>query len=125
MGLFTNQSNKNTFPWIELISMDQWNDLWENPSNRPVVVFKHSTRCSVSAMALRFFEANKDLNEQKELYLLDLLAHRNISNAIEFSTGVEHQSPQVLVFLNKEILYHSSHQSIDADKVKNILKEYK
>jgi bacillithiol system protein YtxJ len=45
-------------------------------------------------------------------YYLDLLEHRNISNAIAQDTGVEHESPQAILIENGKVLKHASHMSI-------------
>lgn len=50
-------------------------------------------------------------------YFLDLLKHRNISNAIESRFGITHQSPQLIVLENGEAIYDASHQNIDLDKI--------
>jgi bacillithiol system protein YtxJ len=86
----------------------------------PVLLFKHSTRCSISAMALHSVEQNwKDVNGRIEPYFLDLIAHRDISNLIEEKTGVLHQSPQAIVIKNGEVVYQASHNGI---RIANMLK---
>lgn len=55
-----------------------------------------------------------------ELYYLDLLEHRSLSNAIEEQFQVQHQSPQILVIKDGVVVFHTSHESIDA----NDLEEY-
>ena len=117
MGIFT--SNKVVFPWKELKSVQEFQNLWN--SEVPFLVFKHSTRCSISSMALRRFEHSFSTADFHELYYLDLLQYRNISNEIAEITKVYHQSPQVLVIKNKEIIYHASHEQIDAETIEKLL----
>ena len=78
-------------------------------------LFKHSTRCGISRMALKQFESAWDSNQDLDLYYLDLLNYREISNLVEKVTGVTHQSPQFIVIVNGEVKYHASHSSIDVD----------
>lgn len=89
---------------------------------KPVTIFKHSTRCSVSRMVWNQFSNRFDIEfEKMELYFLDLLAHRNISNEVAERFGVIHQSPQVIVIRNGKAVYDASHSDIDADDLKSYL----
>lgn len=123
MGLFTRKSSDESaaFPWIELKSIQQLQDIYNTPSHKLKVFFKHSTRCSVSSMALRNFKSEWNLNNDcAELYFLDLIANRDISNEIAEITGVVHQSPQVIVLKDKEVKYHESHSHIDAVEIQKL-----
>ncbi|NNC83214.1 MAG: bacillithiol system redox-active protein YtxJ [Flavobacteriales bacterium] len=103
--------------WEGLRSMDALETLLKNSEARPQVIFKHSTRCGISRHVLRNFENDWDSKESTEVYLLDLLAYREISNAIESRFGVVHQSPQVVVLYEGKPIFHASHQSIDAHEI--------
>lgn len=87
---------------------------------QPVIIFKHSTRCSVSSMALNRLERNWDQDEMQTVqpYFLDLLSYRNISNKIAEIFGVPHESPQILLIENGKCVYHSSHMGISYDILK-------
>ena len=79
------------------------------------VIFKHSTRCSVSMMAKRHFERGFGYDEEKITpFYLDLLNYRDLSNKIAQAFDVQHQSPQILVIKNGKCVYHASHSEIDA-----------
>lgn len=77
-----------------------------------VLIFKHSTRCSTSSMALNRLESKWKDDEKIHTYFLDLLAHRDISNEIASLFGVEHASPQALLIKNGKCVYHNSHTGI-------------
>ena len=80
------------------------------------VIFKHSTRCPVSMMAKRRFEQDWDqVPEGTPLYFLDLIKHRDISNAIASDFKVYHESPQLLLIKDGECTYESSHSEISAE----------
>jgi bacillithiol system protein YtxJ len=87
-------------------------------NEKPVVIFKHSTRCSVSRFALKQFENEFDLEDKVEAYFLDLLEHRAISNEIASRFGVYHQSPQLLLIKDGKSVYDVSHSDIDAGELK-------
>jgi len=84
----------------------------------PVVIFKHSTRCSISRMALKNFENEYDLGENVAAYFLDLISFREVSNEIASRFNVVHQSPQLLLIVGGKSVYDVSHSSIDAQELK-------
>jgi bacillithiol system protein YtxJ len=105
--------------WIEINERDQVNHLLENSCSSPQLIFKHSTRCSISSMALRRAEDNLPIKNLTANYL-DLIAYRDVSNYISEITGVTHQSPQVILLRNKEVTYHASHGSMDWKEIENL-----
>jgi bacillithiol system protein YtxJ len=126
-SLFSSSSGEEIQPskinWIPLTDLGQLNEIIEISVEKPVVIFKHSTRCSISRMALKQFESEFDLTlNQVTTYFLDLLAYREISNAISLRFNVVHQSPQLLLIKNGESVYHVSHSDIDAEDLKRWVK---
>ena len=107
--------------WNELTSMDQLELLEIQSQIQPVLIFKHSTRCSISRFALKQFENEFDLQDKIAPYFLDLLNHRDISNEIAFQFNVQHQSPQILLLKNRAVVYDTSHENIDATELKKYL----
>jgi len=107
--------------WIPLQNLGQLNEIMTVSNERPVVIFKHSTRCSVSRMVLKQFENEYDLNDTVDAYFLDLLEHRDISNEIASRFGVHHQSPQLLLIKEGKSVYDVSHSDIDAEELKGKL----
>jgi len=82
----------------------------------PQLIFKHSTRCSISALALGRLE-KKGMNPSPTCHLLDLIAERPLSNAIAEQFRVHHESPQVLLIHNGECVYDESHLAIDPEDI--------
>jgi bacillithiol system protein YtxJ len=117
MGLFS--SNKSTFPWVEITSIEQLKNLLDSESK--YVIFKHSTRCSISSFAKRNFEKEFDLSLSIPCYYLDLIQYRDISNTIANELNVQHQSPQVFLIDNKQVVYHASHENIDGQKINSLI----
>jgi bacillithiol system protein YtxJ len=118
MGLFSTHSNAS-FPWIQLTDKSQLYDAVACSEQKPVVFFKHSTRCAISSMVLNRFEASWKLTDACDFYLLDLLAYRNISDEIASLFNIHHQSPQLILISNNEVIYDASHDSIIASDVEN------
>ena len=87
-----------------------------------VVIFKHSVSCGISNMVWHQFQNNIDFtNEHIEMLYLDLIANRDISNEITRRFQVLHQSPQILVIQNKEVVHHASHSAIRLSNIKELL----
>ena len=107
--------------WKELTEQFQLEQLKTQSEDQPVLIFKHSTRCSISRFALKQFENEFDLQDKIITYYLDLLNHRDISNEIAFQFNVQHQSPQILLLKNRVVVYHTSHENIDATELKKYL----
>ena len=99
--------------WVDLYSSDQLDILNDNSYHHLQVVFKHSTSCGISGMVKRSFQKAPSHPEKGvTYYLLDLLRHREISNSISEKYGVRHESPQVLLIREGEVVAHASHHSI-------------
>lgn len=95
--------------WIKLNSQTLLNKLVADSKLSPQFIFKHSTRCSISAMALnRLQESSKKMN----IYIIDVINNRDISNEVERRFDVRHQSPQLLVVLDGNCKYDTSHMGV-------------
>ena len=113
-----NNSNASKINWIELTDLGQLNEIMDLSHQQPVIIFKHSTRCSISRMALKQFENEFDLEGSVTPYFLDLINHRDISNEIATRFEVYHQSPQLLLIKAGKSIYDASHSDIDAVELK-------
>lgn len=106
---------KKIIPWNRLTSIDQLNVIDKESHHQPIAIFKHSSRCGTSSMALRQFEKQFSLeNESVKLYFLDLISFRDVSNEIAIRFQVFHQSPQLIILKEGNTIHHSSHYQIDA-----------
>jgi bacillithiol system protein YtxJ len=121
-SIFGDSENKNNnvskINWIPLTDLGQLNEIMELSHQQPVAIFKHSTRCSISRMALKQFENEFDLEGSVTPYFLDLLNHRDISQEIATRFEVYHQSPQLLLIKEGKSIYDASHSDIDALELK-------
>ena len=102
--------------WIQLTEEGQISQIIAQSQTKPQVIFKHSTRCSISSVALqRLQKATQP--DGLDFYFLDLLAHRSISNKIVETFQVHHESPQVLVIKNGECIFDESHLGISMNDI--------
>ena len=99
--------------WLQLTELSQLDEIDLRSNEKAVLILKHSTRCSISSTALNRMNGGLEkLSAEMDLYYLDLLNHRDISNEIERRYGVHHESPQILLIVHSNCVYKASHLSI-------------
>lgn len=128
MSFFTNlfgsseNEKSSKVGWRMLTDLGQLNELIELSHQQTVLIFKHSTRCSISRFVLKNFENEYDFSEEElQSYFLDLLEYRNISNEIANRFEVMHQSPQILLIKDGKCIYHESHDRINVENFKRFV----
>jgi len=108
--------------WNNLSRLEQLDTLYEDSFQKPQLIFKHSTRCSISSMALNRFERQWDQNpDQITPVFLDLIEHRNISNTVSEKFDIKHESPQILLISKGRCIYNTSHNDITLEHLKEHL----
>lgn len=116
------QESKQAISWKMLENSEQLETIKEESESKPVAIFKHSTRCGISRMALNRFEKNYAVSsDEMSLYFLDLLSNRSLSNEIANQFQVVHESPQLIVIRDGKAVYHTSHSGIDAQSLHRFL----
>lgn len=120
MGLFNKLFNgssepkeEKVLPWLSLNSIDQLDKITELSKTKTQLIFKHSTRCGISRMVMNQFVSAYDIENNVDLYYLDLLSYRDVSNEVGYKFQVMHQSPQLLVIKNGVVVAHASHGGIN------------
>ena len=103
--------------WEALTSIEQFErEVGESRANNSAfILFKHSTRCSISSMAKSRMERSTFAGVP--VFLVSLIEHRQLSNYIADTLGVEHQSPQAIVVKNGIAVFDESHTAIDANEL--------
>lgn len=97
--------------WIPLMELRQLKEI--SNSKKTVGIFKHSTRCFTSITIKKQFERNFEFDtDQMDIYYLDLLSYREISNEITSKYNLRHESPQLLIIKNDKLIAADSHSSI-------------
>lgn len=104
-------------PWIPLTSIEQIEDIKTASHTISQILFKHSTRCSISSMVKDRLERSQTI-DNITFYYLDLIAYRDISNKIAEVFNIPHESPQILVIKNEECIYDESHMAIEMNEIK-------
>jgi bacillithiol system protein YtxJ len=119
MSWFSSKSSQ--LIWNNLNSIKELNDAISSSNEQAILLFKHSTRCSISSMAKSRLEDKWSKELLISPYYIDLIAFRNVSNEISDRFDVTHQSPQVLVVSNEICLSSFSHNEINLDAILKLL----
>ena len=105
--------------WQRLESLEGLDLLMENSVKAPQLIFKHSTRCSLSSMAFNRLQSGL---HDFGLHVVDVIRDRDLSNAISEKFEVIHQSPQILIIHNKSCIYDDSHLNISPQVIRSEIK---
>ncbi|MFC4263918.1 bacillithiol system redox-active protein YtxJ [Ferruginibacter yonginensis] len=102
--------------WIDLHDIAGIETIKQKSNEKAQVIFKHSTRCSISSMAKSRLE-RATTPDGIDFHYLDLIAHRDVSAAIADTFDVQHESPQILIIKNGTCIFDESHNAIDMDEI--------
>jgi len=116
-GVSDDEHTDSKVAWKPLTNVSQLEAIIKESAQKPVVIFKHSTRCGISRMALKRFEGEFNLQDKVTPYFLDLLQHRDVSDSVSQHFNVMHQSPQLLLIVDGKCVYDESHGDIDAESL--------
>ncbi len=104
--------------FTEINSNEELENLFEQSNEKPVVLFKHSLTCPISAGVYQEISgADADVN------LVVIQHSRHLSTAIAERTGIRHESPQAIVLRNGKPIYHASHYDVTAADVESNAKK--
>ena len=104
--------------WLFLTTPQQFDDLLVKSNTLPIVIYKHSTRCSTCIMLKRVIERDWDATHPATpIYYLDLLAYRPVSDYVATQLNILHESPQMIAIKDGKAIYHASHAEIDIAEV--------
>jgi bacillithiol system protein YtxJ len=108
--------------WNHLGAPHDVEALAERSQHIPCLIFKHSTRCSISSLVKYRLEDNWDIPADRlEPYFLDLISFRATSNYVAETFDVYHESPQILLIYGGECILDASHLDISVAEIKEML----
>jgi bacillithiol system protein YtxJ len=105
--------------------VDELEQLIVDSQAQPVLLFKHSFTCGVSAEALDELIAH--LNEDKvdvRYAMVTVQTHREVSNAVSAKLGVRHETPQALLVRDGRVVWSASHFRVNADELTRALRAH-
>ncbi len=100
--------------FTEINTTEQLDTLFEQSNEKPIVLFKHSLTCPISAGVYQdVSNADADIN------IIIMQKARNVSDAIAQKTGVRHESPQAIILKDGKVVYHAAHYDVTASDVES------
>lgn len=113
---------KNKFHWKELTFEDDVSDVMQMSNEKTQVIYKHSSRCATSYFALKNVESiSAENQEQADFHMVDVISHRPVSMHIAEKLGIRHESPQLFVIRDGEVVWNGSHNQIQAEVLEDLL----
>ncbi|MEM9671753.1 MAG: bacillithiol system redox-active protein YtxJ [Cyclobacteriaceae bacterium] len=106
-----------------LTTIEQVDEIKGNSNQRPVIIYKHSTRCGISSVVLSRLERSWQPAEMQaaDFYFLDLISFRQVSQSVADTFGIRHESPQVLLISEGKCVYDASHMMISYSSLRDKL----
>ena len=104
--------------FLEITDTNEFAELVSRSKERPVVIFKHSTTCPMSAAAYQ-----EMTGFDGEVSLIEVQSARELSREIEKRTGIAHESPQVIVLHNGKVVWNASHSRVKAEAVAEAVRQ--
>lgn len=112
----------SSLSWEDLQDSTQLDTIKELSFTKPVIIYKHSTRCGISSMILSRLERSYDLEQDVlKCYFLDIIRYRSVSNLVAETFNVRHESPQLLLIIEGKAVYNTSHGGISMEGLKQHL----
>lgn len=105
--------------WIPLETPEQLQHILTESVTQPVLIYKHSSRCSISSTVLGRMERSEATLKDFKAYFLDVLNDRAISNLVAGMFSVQHESPQLLLISGGEAVLHLSHFEIEPGAIRH------
>lgn len=105
--------------FLSLADKETLDRLMLDSKDHPVVLFKHSNTCGISSAAYREMEKLDNVN------LLEVQSARELSREVESITGIEHQSPQVIVLKDGKAVWNASHYGVKATAVASAVEAHR
>lgn len=104
--------------WLPLEDSSLIEDIKSHSADTPCIIFKHSTRCSISSLVQNRLESKWKFDEGTLLpYFLDLISYRHLSDEVAETFDVRHESPQLILLQNGRCTYHASHLDISVPEL--------
>ena len=108
--------------WKHLETSDELRDLVDQSHGKPAVIYKHSSRCGTSFFVRKRLEMDWSFKDGEiDIYFLDLIKHRELSDEVSRTFGVRHESPQILVIRDGEAVFDTSHGGVSVSAIKSAL----
>ena len=117
-----------SLPLTHLTTVAELDAALAGSASRPILIFKHSATCGTSALAAEEVDEIVALIEEEalpvDLFVVGVQAARAVSNEIETRMRVRHESPQVLLISNGQVIWRASHFRVTAKAMAAALRQH-
>jgi len=118
--IFTSESSDVSEAWNTFSEVEEIETILDKSNECPQIIYKHSHRCGVCATAKKQIEDSiEEINELADLNFVDVVSQREISNHIASQLNIRHESPQVIIINNENVLWEGSHWEINGENILN------
>ena len=105
---------------IQQLDKENLQRIFEEPL---VLLYKHSPICPLSLRAHNEVTHFSTEHPTIPVYIVDVIAHRSLSMRLAAETGVQHQSPQVILMRKGEPVWNTSHMGVRSSRIESQLKK--
>ncbi len=110
---------------VLLKSNDDFERVLRQSQDEPLFLFKHSTRCPISAKALSEFQSFVNTKPGGLAFaMVRVIEERLVSREIASRLGIKHESPQLILIQHGKVLWHDSHWRITQAKINEVIENY-
>jgi bacillithiol system protein YtxJ len=120
IGQMFSKSNEgpSEFGWHGISTEQQFDDVVKSSNQKPQVIYKHSPRCAISYLALKNVESLPSTDKEKaDFHMVDVVGQRPISMHISDTLSIRHESPQLFIIKDGEIIWHGSHHQVKSEVI--------
>lgn len=117
-NLLSGEEAASVIDWVPFQEPEQLSQLIKKSHEKPQVIYKHSTRCGVSAMALsNLHQVDSEVAEKADFHFLNVISHRTLSQHVSEELRVRHESPQLLIIQKGALVWSGSHYQVSASAI--------
>ncbi|WP_226577844.1 bacillithiol system redox-active protein YtxJ [Halobacillus litoralis] len=107
----------------ELTSLEEWRNVWKRSMETPILVYKHSTTCLISARAFKHLKTfQKGEEDNIDCFIVKVIENRRISNEIAEAANIPHKSPQILLIDKQQVVWNTSHWKITEKRIRKAVR---
>lgn len=110
--------------WKEITTLEEWEQVLHRSKEHPVLIMKHSTRCSVSAEAWEEYQTfvSSAAPKDAEYIMVKVIESREVSDRIARDLDIQHKSPQAILVRGGKEVWNTSHWHIKQSSLEEALK---
>lgn len=114
----SSEDSENQRIWNDISTPEDIVSILQDSGDQSQLIYKHSHRCSICFLAKRELEdISEQVSELADLYMINVIHQRDLSNVIASKLSIRHESPQVIIIKDKKIIWKGSHWEIKGQDI--------